>query len=44
VDGHTYLRDGIEMVEVAPHQYVNRPAAEALGLVQRAAAAVTPNK
>lgn len=32
----SYLRDdGIEMVEVGPHQYVNRPAAEALHLVKK---------
>lgn len=31
-----YVRpDGAEMVEIGPHRYVNRQAAEALGLVGR---------
>jgi hypothetical protein len=29
----SYIRDGEEMIEIAPHQYVNRKAGEALGLI-----------
>jgi len=31
----SYMREGIEMVEFAPHQFINRPAGEAFGLVVR---------
>lgn len=33
----SYFRsdDGVEMIEIAPHQHVARPAAEFFGLVSR---------
>jgi hypothetical protein len=41
----TYIRstDGYEMIEIAPHRFVNAPAAIKLGLVAREAVVRAPD-